>query len=212
MIASNLQLRADRITYPKRMVISAIPAAQLLLRDTMRGVAMKRIPLTQDKFALVDDSDFEWLNQWKWCAARDKKTYYAIRKIPTNSHPRQIIIRMHRQILNAPKEMLVDHRNSNGLDNQRENIRLCTFSQNSQNRCLSRSTSGFKGVYWNKRKQKWHSRIRVESKYQNLGYHFCIVKAAKAYDEAAIKHFRDFANINFKEMCKNGHSQYQRIC
>ena len=104
---------------------------------------MKYIPLTQGKLAIVDDEDFEWLSQWKWHFNRKK---YAARTI---NHSGKLY--MHQVILNTPKGMLSDHRNGNGLDNRRKNLRACNVQQNKANSRLPKNnTSGFKGVYWEK--------------------------------------------------------------
>jgi hypothetical protein len=152
---------------------------------------MKRIPLTRGQYALVDDADYDYLMQWKWHILVGSSTYYA---------KRCSAIRMHRVILDAPKDQHVDHRDGNGLNNQRYNLRLCTRAQNAQNRKLRRdSKSGFKGVRWVPGRNKWRADIKVKGKSIYLGYFTCVVKAAKAYDEAAIKYFGEFAWLNFKE-------------
>lgn len=95
---------------------------------------MKRIQLTQGKFALVDDADFEWLNQWLWHVAdKDKdNSCYAIR------HLGRTKIGMHRVIMQAPKNRQVDHRDGNGLNNCRNNLRMCTHSENLQNQRMQK--------------------------------------------------------------------------
>ena len=156
---------------------------------------MKRIPLTQGQFAIVDDEDFEWLNQWKWYASKDGRTFYAIRKQAVGE--RKLTVAMHRQILKAKKGQEVDHRNGDGLFNVRHNLRLCT-KQNRYNRKLNTSSfSGFKGVVWNRSANKWQSQIGYNGKVFYLGIFFCLVKAAKTYDKAARKYFGEFANTNF---------------
>ena len=89
----------------------------------------KRIPLTQGKFAIVDDDDYEWLKQWKWCLS---KSGYAVRG--TNCKPKQKIVFMHRQIMNVLLGMQVDHKNHTRLDNRKSNLRLCTGNDNRINR------------------------------------------------------------------------------
>lgn len=92
---------------------------------------MKLIPLTQGQFAVVDDSDYEWLNQWKWYANRNRYTYYAVRSDHTNGIIKQIL--MHREIMNTPNGMVVHHIDHNGLNNQRCNLKNCTESENQKN-------------------------------------------------------------------------------
>lgn len=115
---------------------------------------MKRIPLTQGKVALVSDEDYEYLMQWKWYARRAGKTFYAGRHVRLKL--KQKVFHMHRVIaerlgiLEAP-----DHKDRNGLNNQRSNLRAATISQNKANRGRNKNnTSGYKGVYWDKERKK----------------------------------------------------------
>ncbi len=149
---------------------------------------MKKITLTQGKFALVDDSDFEWLNQWKWYCQKDKNRFYVRRSVGKKC------ILMHRLIMGSPKE--VDHRNGNGLDNQRKNLRACLNVENHFNKSKHKiGQSKFKGV--GKPNKKYRARIRFKGKFIHLGYFNLEKEAAKAYDIAAIKYFGDFAHLNF---------------
>ena len=97
---------------------------------------MKELPLTQGKAALVDDADFEWLSQWKWTAMRAKDTWYAVRK-PYVGKVR-LTVMMHRQIANTKDGMHTDHRDGNGLNNQRTNLRSATPTQNQHNRRMKK--------------------------------------------------------------------------
>jgi hypothetical protein len=155
---------------------------------------MKKIPLTRGKFALVDDADYEWLMQWKWCAVaanRDKTDWYAATGCPQ--------IFMHRLILNAPANMKVDHHYGNGLNNQRYNLRLCNNVQNQGNRKpqKSRRSSIYKGIHWNKQSQKWVAQIVKLGHTTYLGSYSKEKDAAKAYDKAARLYFGEFARTNF---------------
>jgi len=122
---------------------------------------MKRIALTQGKEALVDDEDYEYLLQWKWCAVRDKRTFYVERKLTLASGRRKTIL-MHREI-GARAGWLkdqVDHQDRNGLNNQRSNLRPATTAQNVSNRPILRSnTSGVVGVSWVTRDSKWRAQV-----------------------------------------------------
>lgn len=154
----------------------------------------KSIPLTNGKVTLVDDGDFDWLNQWKWQGAKSR-TFYAVRRA---GWPVRKTVIMHRLILGISDEYEVDYINGNGLDNRRKNLRVATRSQNQANRGPQRNNaSGYKGVMWNKGKRKWRARIQVEGRRIHLGYFDDPVEAAKAYDEAARKHFGKFAKTNF---------------
>lgn len=165
---------------------------------------MREIELTQGKVALVDDEDFEWLNQWKWCAVKSKRSFYVIR---TSYKPRKHTIRMHRLIMNAPNGAIIDHKDNNGLNCQKSNLRICT---NQQNCCGKRLRLGyssvFKGVYWCKRAEKWISRIGVNYKKKEVGLFNSEVEAAVAYNQAALKYHGEFArlnNIKDYETCQN---------
>jgi len=86
------------------------------------------IPLTQGRFAIVDPDDYDWLNQYKWYAAKCRTTFYAYRSKTRTT------VNMHREIMCAPKGMICDHKNHNGLDNRKSNLRLCTNRQNQKAR------------------------------------------------------------------------------
>ncbi len=127
---------------------------------------MSVIPLTQGKFALVDDEDFPYLSQFKWQANFENGTWYARRTTP---RPNRQTIKMHNEIMKAKG---VDHRNRDGLDNQKNNLRIATRSQNALNTKLnSNNTSGEKGVVWFNQTSKWLAEIRLDYKKINLGYY-----------------------------------------
>lgn len=91
----------------------------------------------------------------------------------------------------------IDHSNGNRLDNRLENLRPATSSQNNANRVKSNNnTSKFKGVYWNKKRKKWHSQIQTNGKKYNLGLYEIEVDAARAYNESAIMIHGVYAKIN----------------
>ena len=159
----------------------------------------KTIALSQGKVALVDDQDFGWLNQWKWyCGVSRKPTrtkYYAVRNTTLNG--RRKWTAMHRVITNAAKGCLVDHANGDGLDNRRANLRICTPAENLLNRRKTLGTSSrYKGVSWNKQKQKWVAYIHRHKDYIHLGSHDSECEAARVYDEAAQREFGPLALLN----------------
>ena|SRR3990167_11191769 len=163
---------------------------------------MIKIPLTQNKFALVDDEDFDKVNQYKWCFSRHtKKNFgYAGRKVQISWDGKKQIskhILMHRVIMNAPKGLDIDHINHNTLDNRKSNLRVCTRSQNFQNAELrSDNTSGYKGVTFDKRRQKWVGRIGVYGKRIIKHGFVSSGEAAQWYNEQAKLYFKEFARFN----------------
>jgi hypothetical protein len=153
----------------------------------------KKIALTQNQSALVDAADFDWLNQWNWCAqwAVKVKSFYAVRNDP----PRQIS--MAREILRCKAKEQADHRNHDTLDNRRKNLRKLTTPQNNWNQGIrSTNTSGRIGVCWHKDRQKWRADIRVKKKVTFLGYFSSIEDATRARDEAARKSRGELAVLN----------------
>lgn len=157
-------------------------------------LATKIIPLTQGKFAIVDAEDYAWLSQHKWCAAKDKATFYAHR----GSNGRLIL--MHREIMRAPKGLMCDHRNHNGLDNRKSNLRLCTSAQNQYNKRPKKGCSSrYKGVILRRDCKKWRAKICLKRKRIHLGDFPDEIKAALAYDDKAIELFGEFAYLNFPE-------------
>jgi len=150
------------------------------------------IALTQGRFVIVDAEDFDRLNQYQWYACKCKGTYYAARC------ERGKTIRMHREIMRAPKGLLVDHIDHNGLNNRKSNLRLCTNAQNCYNqRANANGTSKYKGVSWYKCSRKWSARVRCDGKFYNLGDYEDEIKAAVVYDKMAKELFGEFACLNF---------------
>lgn len=160
---------------------------------------MKEIPLTQGKVALVDDEDYERVAAFKWhatCSSR-KRRWYAARNA-TLPDGRQTKVRMHRFILNAVTALQVDHENGDGLDNRRSNLRPASNGQNQHNRSLSpSSTTGFKGVTFHRRWNRYYARIYNDGKEISLGYFADARSAAVAYDIRARELFGEFARTNF---------------
>ena len=155
-----------------------------------------QVPLTQGQFALIDEQDADLILPHRWFALRDGHTYYANRKSPTVDGKRTRI-HMHRVILDAPVGMDVDHRDGDGLNNTRENLRLCSRSQNMMNQRLKGGTSQFKGVHWRKKCAKWQARIQINGKRISLGHFIDEIEAARAYDTAARELFGEFSRTNF---------------
>ena len=108
---------------------------------------MKKIKLTQDKYALVDDEDYEWLSKKKWYF--ESSNGYAVNK-------NAIKIYMHRLINQTPDSLVTDHINRDRLDNRKINLRSVNSTQNIVNtKIRSDNKSGYKGVFWRKDRKKW---------------------------------------------------------
>jgi hypothetical protein len=158
---------------------------------------MKEIPLTKGFFALVDDEDYESLMKFKWYAREVHRSVYAERGCKVTNGKREApgTLKMHRIIMNCPDGMQVDHINHNSLDNRKVNLRLCTPRQNQFNkRPIIKYGRRYMGVDNNG--FSWVARIVVNYKKIYLGSHETEEAAAIAYNNAAIKHFGEFANLN----------------
>lgn len=159
---------------------------------------MKEIPLSRGLVAKVDDSDFDWLNQWKWSALRTVskggEKFYAVRMQRKGEYvgkPKMIL--MHRVIAETGEGEVTDHRDIDGLNNQRANLRTCSQSENSLNHKghIDRA-SKFKGVWWHRKNRKWVADFR--GKY--IGSFPTEAQAAAAYDVTARAHSEEFALLN----------------
>jgi hypothetical protein len=160
---------------------------------------MKEIFLTQNQVAIVDDEDFDRVNKFKWCARwnRNEKSFVAMRGVTQNTKILNPYILMHRFIVGARKGMFVDHINHDTLDNRKQNLRVCTNSENCMNRNIEiRNTSGYKGVSFNKVSNKWIAYIKKNQKQVYLGRFENKKDAAIAYNERAIIEHGKFALIN----------------
>jgi hypothetical protein len=156
---------------------------------------MKEIRLTQGRVALVDDEDYEYLNQWNWCLIekKDKNLFYAARKVKN----RRLIL-MHRVILGlTDPNIFGDHVDRNGLNNQRNNLRVATHSQNCTNvKKYKNASSKYKGVSWHKASKKWVAQIQKDKKVLYLGGFEKEIDAAIAYNNATNSIHGEFANPN----------------
>lgn len=151
----------------------------------MRKLKMK------DLTVFIDNEDYDLIAHHKWTVRYGwGNTPYAIGRINGKYIP------MHRLLMNPPKEMLVDHKNHNTLDNRRKNLRICTRSQNMWNRKKSCGTSKYKGVHWCSYKNRWRADIYIYNKCIKLGRFDSEDDAAKAYNKKAKELFGEFACLN----------------
>lgn len=172
------------------------------------------IELDKGMHTLVDDEDYDYLMQWNWyvkIVKGCKGTAYAARSAPTNrrSKPKPgrpngtiitVTIRMHRLLLDPPKGLSVDHKDRNGLNNQKSNLRICTWKDNSANTGpRNTNTSGWKGVSFmpNRNIKPWRATLREGSKSLLAKNYSTAIEAALAYDLAAREHHGEFAYQNF---------------
>jgi hypothetical protein len=160
------------------------------------------VPLTQGKVALIDECDWETVAPYKWQHSSGYAAFVRNRKSGV------ISLRMHRLIMGAKPGQVVDHRNGDGLDNRRENLRICTTRRNSENRAqyvaTKRSIGGYLGVYKHKNSGLWVARIHageINSEGERRGISLrtfaTAEEAARMYDAAAVHYFGEFAALNF---------------
>ena len=153
----------------------------------------KTIPLTQGYETIVDDEDYEFLVQWQWhvCFSSSGNVYAMRNSEPVNGRRHHIL--MHRVLNGTPKGLRTDHRDGNGLNNSRDNLRDATPVQNGQNRRPNKvGTSKYKGVFWHKQHRKWYAKIQVNKKPITIGLFRDEKEAADAYAARAAIEFSDF--------------------
>lgn len=157
---------------------------------------MKLIPLTRGRFAKVDNKDYETLMQYRWYTLKAPNTFYACARGNKNTEiKRGKTIYMHRLILGFP--VGVDHKDRNGLNNQRLNLRVATHKENMKNkRCPTNNTSGYTGVSYKKTTNKYFAYIASDGKRFHLGYYRTKEVAAMVYNVIAKIHFGEFASLN----------------
>lgn len=153
----------------------------------------REIPLTRGFVAIIDDTDFEWLSQWKWQAKPHRRTAYAVRAVRVGG--KRIRIFMHREILGCAPGEVTDHKNRDGLDNRRANLRTCTARQNSCNSVPPRKKSPYRGIC--KLRRRWRAQIKHSGRQWHLGLFLTPEEAARVYDAAARLHHGEFAVLNF---------------
>jgi hypothetical protein len=173
---------------------------------------MKTVPLggkiAAGRVALVDDADYELVSRYRWhiVLKRSRSGQYESPYAQTSIRRpdgRWTTIKMHNVIMDSKG---VDHRNRDGLDNQRANLRVATQSQNAANQGPRVGTSSYKGVSWTTRNQKWCAQIGtgLRGRVRFLGYFAAEEDAARAYDAAAREVYGPFARLNFREDAGDG--------
>jgi hypothetical protein len=159
---------------------------------------MKEILLTQEKVAIVDDEDYEYINQWKWQAHKHRETFYAWRTIRKDG--KKITIQMHREIMGFLycDGRICDHKNRNGLDNRKSNLRNANSSMNSYNRKINKNNhSQYRGVSWRDKARKWIVQVGLNGRQIYGGRFSDIISAAKAYDKIVESIRGNDAILNF---------------
>jgi hypothetical protein len=171
-----------------------------------------RISLTKGCVAIVDADLFEspLRYEWKdlvsetfvpssltWCVNSSARNRYAVTHGCISGIRRNV--RLHRLLMEAPANLVVDHINGDTLDNRRVNLRVCTMGENRRNsRAPTTNTSGFKGVRFDNRgRLPWLAKLCVNYKYIHIGTFATVEEAARAYDRAALEHFGEYARLNF---------------
>lgn len=154
---------------------------------------MREIPLTQGKFAIVDEEDYPELSKYRW---RIQAHRYAAREGMGGDKRKQVY--MHRELLGVPEGFVVDHINGDPLDNRKSNLRICRQADNAKNQTKTRSdnSSGYKGVTFWKRDGNWKAQLYTNGKNINLGYFDNKHDAARMYNFWARDMFGDFASLN----------------
>lgn len=148
-------------------------------------------PKYPNTFTLLDDADFDWASQWKWHPNKNRGTFYVERVGPGG-----VPLKLHRELLKPAPGLFVDHRDGNGLNNQRENLRAATRAQNSQNvrKQAVKGASQFKGLW--RKNSRWAATIYWNGKSKYLGSYLTEIEAALAYNKAALEMHGEFAHLN----------------
>lgn len=149
----------------------------------------KAVPVgIKGDYALVDDEDYDRVMEYNWY-------------LTNPGYAENVAVgKMHRFIMNPPDDKVIDHINHVTLDNRKLNLRVCTSAENMRNRVSKKGYSKYKGVSRQSGHKNWVAYIGYDGVHQHLGSFETEEDAAKAYDDAARKHHREFANLNFQKI------------
>ncbi len=154
-------------------------------------------PKHPNTVTLLDNADFDLLCKDNWFAFQGNNNILYVRRNNNTGNKINNVLLLHRIIMNAPAHLFVDHINGDGLDNQRDNLRLCTKAQNNRHRDKGiNNTSGYKGVGFKKERGRYYAQIVCDYKHTFLGYFDTAKEAAKAYNDAALELHGEFAYLN----------------
>jgi len=164
------------------------------------GYSFRKIDLGEGLWTIVEPLDYYRFGCFKWTINGNGIKFYAVRYARIGPGKTKTL-RLHREIMNPPKGLLVDHRNLDSLDNRRANLRIATHSQNQCNKIKTKfkTSSKFVGLSRNKSRGAWDVRLKHHGKNLWIGRFDNEIDAAKAYDAAAKKYHGEFARLNFPE-------------
>jgi hypothetical protein len=180
------------LNYVEQLLVSPV----LLYRFLKFGCTYRRIYLGQGYWTILDSLDYYRLRHYKWYVRGNGSNLYAARTQLT-ANLRNKTIYMHRQIMNPPKNRVVDHKNCTSLDNRTANLRIVTHAQNMRNRRKRNGTSSkYIGVWLDNKRKKYTAQIRYRGRKLWLGRFDSEIDAAHAYDSAAKRYFGDMIRLN----------------
>lgn len=162
---------------------------------------MKKIYTSKREEILVDDADYEWLNSFRWHLKKSREKYYPTRGIydPVTQNTKSM--KMSRMIMDAPKGILVDHRNGDTMDHTRGNLRLATNSENGFNsRIPTHNTSGYKWICWDKSRSKWHVSTKLNQKKINVGRFDTLEEAIQAVQDKILPLMGEFVPSEYSRI------------
>ena len=187
-----LPMCANHPQWPGQMhEVPGVPCRNHRPRPPAPPGDVRLIPLAEGFYAYVDAADYEWLSRWQWHMASGGN--------PARSGKGRTIF-MHREIMQPPPGMVVDHADGNKANNCRFNLRVCTRRENQGNMQKQHGArSRFKGVSYDKRRGKYFAQCEFRGEHRWLGFFDDEVEAARAYDRAAVEECGAFARVNFPQ-------------